>query len=69
VDADEKAGRIEATSTSLWFGQVSDIVIRVRPAGPIPGSRVDIRSADREGDFDYGANLARLKAFFSRLKL
>lgn len=69
VAAEEKTGRIEATDTSMWFGRVADIAIRVRPAGPIHGSRVDARSASREGDIDYGANLARLKAFFSRLRL
>lgn len=69
VDANEKEGRIEATDTSFWFGRVSDIVIRIRPAGPIHGSRVDARSASREGDIDYGANLARLKAFLSQLHL
>ena len=30
VDYNEKQGRIEATATSFWFGQVSDIVIRVQ---------------------------------------
>lgn len=69
VAMDEKTGLIEATDTGFWFGRVSDIVIRVRPAGPIPGARVDMRSASREGEIDYGANIARLKAFFSRLKL
>lgn len=69
VDANEKEGRIEATDTSLWFGRVSDIVIRVRPAGPLHGSRVDARSASREGEIDYGDNLARLKAFLSQLHL
>ncbi len=33
VSYDEKAGRIEATATSFWFGQVTDIVLRVEPAG------------------------------------
>jgi hypothetical protein len=69
VAMDEKSGLIEATDASPWFGLVSDIVIRVRPAGPIPGARVDMRSASREGEIDHGANIARLKAFFSRLKL
>jgi len=29
LDFDQKTGRIEATDTSFWFGQVSDIVIRL----------------------------------------
>jgi hypothetical protein len=68
VDADQKTLRIEATDTSLWFGRVHDIVIRVRPAGAI-GSRVDIRSESREGETDSGRNAARLKRFFARLRV
>ena len=33
VDYNEKEGRIEAQASSFWFGQISDIVIRIRPAG------------------------------------
>jgi hypothetical protein len=67
VDYSEKEGRIEATDTSLWFGQVSDIVIRVRRSSAI-GARYDIRSESREGEVDYGANLARLKRFIAKAK-
>jgi len=63
VEANEKDLRIEATDRSFWFGRISDIVIRVRPAGTI-GSRVDVRSESREGERDHGRNAARLKAFF-----
>jgi hypothetical protein len=63
VEADEKALRIEATDRSLWFGRISDIVIRVRPAGSI-GSRVDLRVESRDGELDHGRNAARLKRFF-----
>lgn len=63
VDASEKDLRIEATDRSLWFGRISDIVIRVRPAGTT-GSRVDVRSESRDGEIDHGRNAARLKAFF-----
>jgi hypothetical protein len=62
VAYNEKQGRIEATDTSFWFGVVSDIVIRVQPAGTI-GARYDIRSESREGEVDHGANIARLKSF------
>ena len=68
VDASEKDLRIEATSTSFWFGRVSDIVIRVRQAGAI-GSWVDVRSESREGGDDHGRNVARLKTFFNYFKL
>ena len=63
VDTDEKDLRIEATDKSFWFGRISDIVIRVRPAGTI-GSRVDLRSQSREAGMDHGRNAERLKAFF-----
>jgi hypothetical protein len=68
VDASEKEQRIEATDKSFWFGRISDIVIRVRPAGAI-GSRVDIRSQSRDGELDHGRNAARIKAFFRQLRL
>lgn len=67
VDASEKDLRIEATDKSLWFGRISDIVIRVRQAGTI-GSRVDVRAQSRDGALDHGRNAARLKAFFTQFK-
>ena len=68
VDASEKDMRIEATDKSFWFWRISDIVIRVRPAGAV-GSRVDMRSESRDGDLDHGHNAARIKQFFRQLKL
>jgi Protein of unknown function (DUF1499) len=67
ADYNEKDGRIEATATSFWFGQVSDIAIRVQRSGLI-GARYDIRSESREGAIDYGANIARLKQFIAKAK-
>jgi fatty-acyl-CoA synthase len=67
VEVSEKDLRIEATDRSLWFGRISDIVIRVRPAGSI-GSRVDVRAESRDGELDRGRNAARLKQFFSTFK-
>jgi hypothetical protein len=64
---DPGQGRIEATSTSFWFGITDDIVIRVRPAGKL-GARLDIRSKSRFGASDLGANARRLKAFLKALK-
>lgn len=61
---DLKQGRIEATDASFWFGTVSDIVIRVRPAGAI-GVRVDIRSKSREGQCDAGRNAALVRDFMT----
>jgi len=67
VDVSEKDLRIEATDRSLWFGRISDIVIRVRPAGSI-GSRVDVRAESRDGELDHGRNAARLRQFFNNFK-
>jgi hypothetical protein len=66
VDSSEKDGRIEATAQSLWFGQVSDIVIRVRAAGGI-GARPDIRAESRTLATDNGFNIFLLKAFRQKL--
>jgi hypothetical protein len=68
VDVNQNEQRIEATDRSFWFGRISDIVIRVRPAGSI-GSRVDIRSESRDGELDHGRNVARIKDFFRGLRL
>ena len=62
---DLKSGRIEATSTTLWFGTVSDIVIRVKPAGQI-GVRIDIRSKSRVGQSDAGHNAVLIRDFLRR---
>jgi hypothetical protein len=62
VDYNEKQGRIEATATSFWFGQISDIVIRVRPAG-IMGARFDMRAQSETGRRDFGRNLELMKAY------
>jgi Protein of unknown function (DUF1499). len=62
---DLKDGRIEATSASFWFGTVSDIVIRVKPAGQI-GVRIDVRAKSREGVSDAGRNARLIKAFLVR---
>jgi hypothetical protein len=66
VDFNEKEGRIEATDTSFWFGRTADIVIRVQQAGAL-GARLDIRSQSEKDADDFGANIARLKAFFKAL--
>jgi hypothetical protein len=59
---DLKSGRIEATDTSLWFGIVSDIVIRVRTAGSI-GVRIDVRAKSRMGTADMGRNATLVRDF------
>lgn len=66
VDFSEKDRRIEATAASFWFGQVSDVVIRVRPAGPL-WVRVDARAESRRGRTDNGFNIGLLKALREKL--
>lgn len=58
-------GRIEATSTTFFFGFVSDIVIRVEPSGL--GARVDIRAKSRVGDDDGGINAALVRAYIKKI--
>ncbi len=62
ADYSQKDGRIEATSASPWFGQMSDIVIRVRPAGYL-AARYDIRAESRTGATDNGFNMKLVRAF------
>jgi hypothetical protein len=62
---DVKNGRIEATSKTPWFGTVSDIVIRVKPAGKI-GVRIDIRAKSRSGVSDAGRNAELVRDFLAR---
>ena len=66
VDFNEKEGRIEAQASSFWFGQISDIVIRVRPAGTL-GARFDMRAQTVMGNRDFGHNLDLIKAYRATL--
>ena len=67
VAADSAAGRIEATATTPWFGFKDDVVVRLRPEGD-NATRVDVRSVSRVGGSDVGANAARIRAYFERLR-
>ena len=67
VAFDEHEGTMEATHTSLWFGQVADIAIRVKPAGKI-GARLDIRAKTRNGQSDMGATAALVRGYLKALK-
>ncbi len=66
VSADLKAGRIEASATSFWFGFVDDVVIRLSEREL--GVRVDMRSVSRAGVSDIGANSRRIRAFMKDLR-
>lgn len=61
-------GRIEATSTSPFFGLKDDIAIRVRSERNGRGSVIDVRSASRLGANDGGANARHIREFADRLK-
>jgi len=65
VDTNEHQARIEATTSSFWFGRVSDIVIQVHRAGA--GARTDLRVQSRDDALDDGANAAIAKRYFKLL--
>ncbi len=66
IAVDSRAGRIEATQSSFWFGFVDDVVIRVTETGS--GSRIDMRSHSRQGRGDMGVNAARIRNYIATLK-
>jgi hypothetical protein len=66
IDYNEKEGRIEAQASSFWFGQISDIVIRIRPAGTL-GARFDMRAQTLMGNRDFGHNLELIKTYRATL--
>ena len=66
VNADDAAGRIEASDRSRWFGFTDDIVIRITGSGS--GSSVDMRSSSRVGRGDFGVNAARIESYISALR-
>jgi uncharacterized protein (DUF1499 family) len=65
VDAKESA--IEGYATTKLFGFKDDFVIRITDADS-GGVVVDMRSKSRDGKGDLGANAARIRDFFAKLK-
>ncbi|MDB5468524.1 MAG: fatty-acyl-CoA synthase, partial [Caulobacter sp.] len=65
VTDDPRAGRLEATATSLIYRFKDDVAVRVRPQGV--GSRIDIRSISRVGNGDMGANCRRIERLTAAL--
>jgi len=59
-------GRIEATASSLLYGFVDEVAIRVKPAGA--GTLVDMRSRSRIGKVDRGVNAKRIRAYLAELQ-
>jgi uncharacterized protein (DUF1499 family) len=65
VASEPAEGRIEATATTLWFGFLDDVVVRITPAGS--GSRIDVRSVSRVGRGDVGTNAKRITEYLGRI--
>lgn len=66
VASDPARGRIEASARTFWMGFTDDVVIRITGSGV--RSRVDMRSLSRVGRGDFGANAARIRAYFAALR-
>ncbi|MBC6486070.1 DUF1499 domain-containing protein [Aeromonas hydrophila] len=56
---------LEAVVTTGWFGFQDDVALRIF-AGP-KETRIDMRSASRQGQSDLGTNRARIEEFLIRL--
>ena len=67
VAYNEDEASIEATATSIWFGRVADISIRVKPAGKI-GARLDIRAKCRTGENDMAFTAQLVRGYLKALK-
>ena len=59
-------GRIEATASSLLYGFVDEVAIRIKPVDG--GAVVDMRSRSRIGKVDRGVNARRIRGFLADLK-
>ena len=64
VATDVRAGRVEATATTFWFGFKDDMIVRVaEDEGEV---LIDLRSKSRVGQSDIGANAERIREFIRR---
>ena len=61
-----RPGTIEATDQTLLLGFPDDVTIRV--TGSNTRSRIDIRSASRYGQFDFGQNATRIRRFYGEVQ-
>ncbi len=61
-----KPGLIEAVDRTLIIGFYDDIVVRIE--GDQRETRVDIRSASRYGQHDFGRNANRVRKFYKELE-
>jgi len=60
-------GRLEAVARTPLLGITQDVVVRVRQDDK-GRTLVDMRSASRYGERDFGSNAARIRAFMGRLQ-
>ena len=60
-------GRIEAVTNTLFMGYTDDIVVRV--AARTGKAQIDVRSASRYGEHDFGANARRIRRLFTEVKV
>lgn len=58
-------GRIEAVAHSRLLNLPADVTVRVHPR--VDGARIDVRSATRIGDRDFGDNADRIKAYLDEI--
>ncbi len=58
-------GRLEAVDRTLVMRLPDDITVRLRPRAD--GTRIDIRSASRFGQHDFGSNAARIRRFLEEV--
>lgn len=59
----QREGRIEAVALTLVMGFREDVAIRIRSTGGMV--RIDMRSASRYGNHDFGSNARRIERFFA----
>jgi uncharacterized protein (DUF1499 family) len=65
-DQGRREGRIEAVARTPIMGFRDDVIVRVRSIEG--GSRVDVRSSSRYGQFDFGANAARVRSLLEDIE-
>lgn len=58
-------GRIEAVARTRLLNFPADVTVRVRPRGD--GARIDVRSATRLGNRDFGDNADRIRAYLDEV--
>ena len=66
VANDGGAGVFYARDVTGLFRFVDDVVVRVRADGA--GSKIDVRSKSRDGQGDFGANAARIRALLGAIE-